>query len=107
MDKKEIKKRIEKLRKVINHHRYLYHVKNISEISEEALDSLKDELKKLEEQHPEFITPDSPTQRVAGEPLKEFKKIKHKISQWSFDDAFDFEDLEKWEKRNKNFLNKK
>ncbi len=93
-NKKKVRERIEKLKEVINHHRYLYHVKNISEISEEALDSLKDELKKLEEQYPEFITPDSPTQRVAGEPLKEFKKVKHKVPQWSFDDAFNFEDLE-------------
>ena len=100
------KKRIEKLREVINHHRYLYHVKNISEISEEALDSLKDELKKLEEKYPEFITPDSPTQRVAGKVLDGFQKVKHKVAQWSFDDAFNFEDLENWEKRNRNFLEK-
>jgi DNA ligase (NAD+) len=43
---------------------------------------------------------------VAGQPLKEFKKIKHKVTQWSFDDAFNFEDLENWEKRNRNFLEK-
>ena len=93
-DKNEVKKRIEKLQEVINHHRYLYHVKNISEISEEALDSLKDELKKLEERYPEFITLDSPTQRVAGKVLDGFQKVKHKVTQWSFDDAFNFEDLE-------------
>ncbi len=105
--KVEAEKRIEKLREVINHHRYLYHVKNISEISEEALDSLKDELKKIEEKYPNLVTPDSPSQRVAGKVLDNFKKIKHKVLQWSFDDAFNLEDLENWEKRNKNFLAKK
>jgi len=87
------KKRIDKLKQTINHHRYLYHVKNTSEISEEALDSLKDELKKIEEKFPELVTEDSPTQRVAGTVLKNFKKIIHKVEQWSFDDAFNLEDL--------------
>lgn len=105
--KSEIKKRLEILRETINHYRYLYHVKNISEISEEALDSLKDELKKYEEMYPDLITPDSPSQRVAGKVLEGFKKVKHKVTQWSFNDAFNFEDLENWEKRNKNFLGKK
>jgi DNA ligase (NAD+) len=77
----ESKKRIEKLKDVINYHRYLYHVKNISEISEEALDSLKDELKKIEENFPELITEDSPSQRVAGKVLEKFKKITHKVEQ--------------------------
>ena len=64
MKKEEAKKRIEKLKKEINHHRYLYHVLDKQEISDEALDSLKHELKKLEDEFPEFVTPDSPTQRV-------------------------------------------
>ena len=102
----ESKKRIEKLKKVINHHRYLYHVKNISEISEQALDSLKDELKKIEEKFPEFITEDSPTQRVVGKVLEGFDKIIHKVEQWSFDDAFNQVDVENWTKRNKNLLEK-
>ncbi len=104
MNKIDAKKRIEKLKEAINHYRYLYHVKNISEISEEALDSLKDELKKIEEEFPDLITLDSPTQRVAGKVLDGFQKVKHKVSQWSFDDAFNFEDLKNWEKRNINFL---
>ncbi|MFC1802076.1 NAD-dependent DNA ligase LigA, partial [Patescibacteria group bacterium] len=71
--------RIKKLRETIDYHRHLYHVLDKQEISDEALDSLKDELYKLERKYPELVTPDSPTQRVAGEPLKEFKKIKHKV----------------------------
>lgn len=100
----DIKKRHEKLKKTVNHHRYLYHVKDTQEISNEALDSLKNELFRIEEKYPELITPDSPTQRVAGEPLKEFKKIKHKVAQWSFNDAFDEDDIYAFDERVKRFL---
>lgn len=97
MTKAEIKKRIEKLKKVIIYHRYLYHVLNRQEISDAALDSLKHELYKLEQQFPEFITPDSPTQRVAGKPLKGFKKVKHKIPMLSIEDVFSEKELQDWE----------
>ena len=97
MKKKEVKKRIEKLKKVINYHRYLYHVLNKQEISAPALDSLKHELYKLEQQFPEFISPDSPTQRVAGRPLKGFKKVEHKIPMLSIEDIFSEKELQEWE----------
>ena len=64
--KAEAVSRLEKLRKTIEHHRYLYHVLNRSEISPEALDALKHELVLIEEAYPDLITPDSPSQRVAG-----------------------------------------
>src|SRR3989338_8701629 len=96
MDKVEIKKRIEKLRKVINRHRYLYHVLDKQEISDEALDSLKKELFDLEQQFPELITPDSPTQRIGGKPLKEFSKVRHPKPMLSFNDAFDKKDMKEW-----------
>ena len=70
MNKSESKKRIDKLRKLINHHRYLYHVLDKQEISDAVLDSLKKELFDLEQKYPELITPDSPTQRVGGKPLE-------------------------------------
>jgi DNA ligase (NAD+) len=98
MTKTEAKKRTEKLRAVISHHRYLYHVLDTQEISDAALDSLKHELYQLEQQYPEFITPDSPTQRVGGEPLKEFKKVSHKIPMLSIEDVFSEKELEDWEK---------
>lgn len=98
--------RIAQLRRAIHTHRYNYHVLNTSVISDEALDSLKDELKKLEEKYPDLITPDSPTQRVAGEPLPEFAKVQHEVVQWSFDDAFTREDMNAWEERARNFLRK-
>jgi len=100
----DILERLNKLKKTINYHRYLYHVLDKQEISEEALDSLKNELYKIEQEYPELITLDSPTQRVAGEPLKEFKKIVHKIPQWSFNDAFTEEDIFDFDARVKRFL---
>lgn len=99
MNKNEIKNRIEKLKELINHHRYLYHVKDQQEISDSALDSLKKELFDLEVQNPEFITQDSPTQRIGGEPLKEFKKIEHSQRMLSFNDAFSQDDMKDWQER--------
>lgn len=71
------RERIARLRKAIDHHRYLYHVLDREEISDAALDSLKNELFDLENRFPHLITSDSPTQRVGGAPLKEFKKVRH------------------------------
>ena len=97
MTKAEAEKRIQKLRDVINHHRYLYHVLDRQEISDEAHDSLKHELAELEKQFPEFITPDSPSQRVGGEPLDKFEKVEHKTPMLSMDDIFSEEELKDWE----------
>ncbi len=99
MNKQEASDRIKKLRESINRYRYDYHVLNKSTISEAAIDSLKHELAQLEEQHPDLITADSPTQRVAGEPLKAFKKVTHAIPMLSLNDAFSSEELEAWEGR--------
>ena len=104
MEKTESKERIEKLRQEINHHRYLYHVLNRQEISDAALDSLKHELTKLEEQFPDLITPDSPTQRVAGKPLPGFKKIKHSSPMLSLNDAFSETEIKEWEERIKKLV---
>lgn len=97
MTKEEVKNRIEKLKEVINYHRYLYHVLNKQEISDAALDSLKNELLKLEKAFPEFLTADSPTQRVGGEPLKEFKKVKHSFPMLSIEDVFSENELIDWQ----------
>lgn len=99
MDKKDIKDRIEKLRREINHHRYLYHVLDKQEISDGALDSLKNELYKLEMENPEFITSDSPTQRVGGEVLDKFEKVIHSSPMMSLFDAFSEQDMVDWERR--------
>jgi DNA ligase (NAD+) len=94
-----LKSRAAKLRELINDYRYQYHVLNQEPISEEALDSLKDELAKLEAEFPELVTADSPSQRVAGQPSAEFKKVNHAIVQWSFNDAFTPDDMRAFDAR--------
>ncbi|MBU2579070.1 NAD-dependent DNA ligase LigA [Patescibacteria group bacterium] len=96
-NKQETKKRIEKLKQVINYHRYLYHVLDKQEISENVLDSLKHELFLCEQKYPEFITSDSPTQRVGGTPLPKFKKVFHQKPMLSIEDVFDEKELSDWE----------
>ncbi len=100
----EVLKRIQKLRELINHYRYQYHVMDIEEISAEALDSLKKELVELEEKYPEYFDANSPTQRVAGKPLDKFKKVTHKVRQWSFADAFSEDDIRDFNERLNRFL---
>ncbi len=107
MDKQEVKHRIDKLKKLINHHRHLYHVLDQQEISDSVLDSLKKELFDLEQKFPDLVTLDSPTQRVAGEPLKQFKKFKHFEKMLSFNDAFSKEDMEDWLTRISKLLTEK
>lgn len=90
------KERIAKLRELINDYRYHYHVLNESTMSEAAADSLKHELSQLEEQYPEFITADSPTQRVAGTALDKFKKVTHQVPMISLNDVFNRSEVEAW-----------
>lgn len=104
MAKEEVRERIEKLKKEINYHRYLYHALDRPKISDAALDSLKHELVQLEEQYPEFLTSDSPSQRVGGMALKEFKKVRHLTPMLSLQDVFSWEELEVWERRIKKLL---
>jgi DNA ligase (NAD+) len=99
MTQPQPKERIRQLRELINDYRYHYHVLNESIMSESAADSLKHELAQLEEAHPELITPDSPTQRVAGVALDKFKKIEHKVPMISLNDVFDRAEIEAWIKR--------
>ncbi|MBA3733543.1 NAD-dependent DNA ligase LigA [Patescibacteria group bacterium] len=100
------KERIEKLKKTIEKHQRLYHTLDKPEISDEVYDSFVKELEDLEKNYPEFKAKDSPTERIGGEPLKEFVKVTHKNKQWSYDDAFDFEELKKWDEKVKNFIKK-
>ena len=104
MTKEQAKERIEHLKKVINKYRYERLVLNKEEISPEAEDALKKELFDLEQQFPDSITPDSPTQRVGGEPLKVFKKVRHETPMLSFNDAFSEEDMRAWLERVENYL---
>lgn len=100
------KGRIQELRLTLEHHRYLYHTLDTPEISDEIYDSLIRELDTLEKEFPKFDHPMSPTHRVGGEPLTEFKKVKHEIPQWSYDNVFSFEELLAWQKKLTNILDK-
>ena len=104
MDKKEAKQRIEKLKKEINFHRYLYHVLDRSEISDSAFDTLKNELEELELKFPDLVTSDSPTQRVGGRPLNKFEKFKHPVPMFSFNDAFSQQEIKDWVERNEKIV---
>ncbi len=104
MTKEQIKNRIIKLREEINFHRYNYHVLDKITMSEAALDALKLELFNLEQQYPEFISSDSPTQRVGGEVLKEFVKSTHLSPLLSLFDAFNQSDVIAWQERLSRFL---
>jgi DNA ligase (NAD+) len=99
-----LKERASKLRQAIDLHRYNYHVLDREDISAEALDSLKRELAELEAAHPELQTTDSPTLRVAGKPLPQFQKVPHKVTQWSFNDAFTEQDMRDFDERVRKFI---
>jgi DNA ligase (NAD+) len=101
MNKSDAAKRVEKLRAEIDRYRYQYHVLNNLEISEAALDALKHELYKLEQEYPDFVTSDSPTQRVAGKAMEGFKKVKHEVQMLSIEDAFSREEVDEWLARQK------
>ena len=101
-----IRDRYTRLVASINRHRELYHTLDKPEISDEAYDSLVKELEQLEHEYPELKTAASPSERVGGEPLKEFVKVRHVIPQWSFDDVFDFTELQKWDEKVRNFMDK-
>ena len=96
--------RLNKLKEAIEKYRYEHHVLDKASISEEALDSLKHELVEIETKYPELVTPDLPSQRVAGKPLPEFKKVRHKVPQWSLNDAFSPEEVKEFDARVKRFL---
>ncbi len=106
MSDRSTRDRAGKLRQQIDDLRFRYHVLNDPEVTDQMYEGLMDELRKIEGEHPELMTFDSPTQRVAGQPLEKFVKIKHQIPQWSFDDAFSVEDMEQWEERNMKILEK-
>lgn len=99
MNKQQAKKRIAKLRQVINLHSYQYHVLDKSEVSDAIWDSLKHELYQLEQAYPELITSDSPTQRVGGKALDKFNKVRHKKRMLSLEDVFYLEEFKAWQER--------
>lgn len=99
MDKQSAVDRVKKLRDLINEYRYNYHVLDTSIMSESAADSLKHELSQLEDKFPELVTPDSPTQRIAGVALDKFVKVEHVTRMISLNDVFDQAEVEAWVRR--------
>jgi DNA ligase (NAD+) len=96
---KEAQKKIEKLRDQIRHHEHRYYVLDDPEISDAEFDLLMRELKQLEAEHPESVTPDSPTQRVGGTPREGFVKVAHSRPMLSLDNAYNEEELRAWDRR--------
>ena len=95
----DIRGRIEDLREAIRYHNRRYYVEDTPEISDAEYDALYKELETLEGEHPELVTPDSPTQRVGGEPLEEFEEVRHAVPMLSLANARKLEDLYEWDAR--------
>jgi DNA ligase (NAD+) len=91
--------RAEELRVQIRHHEHMYYVMDSPEISDAAFDKLMNELKRVEAEHPELLTPDSPTQRVGGKPAEGFQKVRHSRPMLSLDNAYSEEELRDWDRR--------
>jgi len=92
-------KKIEALREKIRYHEYRYYVLDSPEISDTQFDQLMNELKKLEKDNPELVTPDSPTQRVGGKPAEGFPKVVHSRPMLSLDNAYNEQELRDWDRR--------
>src|SRR5271157_283204 len=99
MSSPSLEKKFEALREQIRHHEYRYYVLDDPEITDAQFDQLMNELKRLEAEHPELITPDSPTQRVGGKPREGFVKAPHSSPMLSLDNAYTEDGLRDWERR--------
>src|SRR6516225_12279895 len=99
-----LKQRAEELRKQINYHNYKYYVEAQPEISDLEFDKLLKELEDLEAAHPELATPDSPTQRVGGEPIGSFQTVTHRVPMLSIDKAFSADELREFDVRTRKLL---
>ena len=106
MVNKDLQQQVKKLHEQIDDLRYRYHVLNDPEVTDAMYEGMMEELRKIEEQYPELITADSPTQRVAGEPLEKFEKVIHSVPQLSFNDACNEKEMEDCQDRILNYLEK-
>src|SRR5437016_455264 len=96
---KDVEKQLETLRDEIRYHEHRYYVLDQPELSDAEFDRLMDKLKKLEAEHPELVTPDSPTQRVGGKPREGFVKVRHSSPMLSLDNTYNEDELRGWERR--------
>src|SRR4249920_3882731 len=99
MSTKPPQERLDELRDVIRHHEERYYVHNAPEITDEAFDQLLHELERLEAEHPDLVTADSPTQRVAGRPVEGFATVDHLVPMLSLDNAYSEAELRAFDER--------
>src|SRR6516162_8132080 len=99
-----VQKRIEELRKLIDYHNHKYYVDAKPEISDREFDRLLQELKTLEEQHPKFFTPESPSQRVGGKPIAGFVTVRHRVPMLSIDNTYSADELREFDRRVRKLL---
>jgi DNA ligase (NAD+) len=100
----DVRGRVEDLREQVRYHNRRYHVDDAPEISDAEYDALYRELEALEDEHPELITPDSPTRRVGGEPIEGFEEVRHSVPMLSLANARKIEDLREWDARVRRLL---
>src|SRR5215210_3683139 len=100
----DVRGRIEDLRRQVRYHNRRYHVEDAPEISDAEYDALYNELEALEGEHPELVTPDSPTQRVGDEPVEGFEEVRHSVPMLSLANARKVEDLREWDGRVRRLL---
>jgi DNA ligase (NAD+) len=106
MPSKEIEREIAHLRSELNRHNYLYYVEARPEISDREFDRMMSRLVELEAQHPELVSPDSPTQRVGGQPLEGFATVRHVVPMLSIDNTYSYDELREWDARVRRGLNR-
>src|SRR6516162_9299667 len=99
-----IAQRAAELRRLIDHHNYKYYVEAKPEISDRDFDKLLDDLKKMEADHPELVRPDSPTQRVGGQPIEGFTTVRHREPMLSIDNTYNADELREFDKRVRKLL---
>ena len=96
---RSIRAQIEELRRQIDYHNHKYYVEAAPEISDREFDQLLKKLQALEAEHPQFVTPDSPTQRVGGQPIAGFRQVEHRVPMLSIDNTYNEADLREFDKR--------
>ena len=99
-----VRKHIDELRKQIGYHNYKYYVEATPKISDREFDRLMQKLQELEKAHPELVTPDSPTQRVGGQPLTEFRQVRHRVPMLSIDNTYNEDNLREFDTRTRRLL---
>src|SRR5881296_410837 len=100
----KIQQRVDELRRLLEHHNHKYYVEAKPEISDREYDQLLEELKQLETDHPELATPDSPTQRVGGQPIDSFRSVTHRVPMLSIDNTYNAQDLREFDARVRKLL---